>query len=430
MAFPEIELPADLPLNVPVRFEPKVSPSLLHNTQVKLSLARFPEEQEDFGPDDWSQGAKVERVRQLVQFWKTEYDWATREEAIQNTFDHYMVNLDVPDYGLVNLHFVYRKSGVQNTIPLLFCHGWPGSFLESRYVLEPLTMSAKNGGPVFDVVVPSIPGFGFSPAPRKGGVGPSVVARAYKLLMSDVLGYRDGFVTQGGDFGSFISRSLAIQYPELVIAQHLNMFPVPPPTLLSAPLTYLRWCASFITYSSFEKEALKIRRNFELDQSGYLEQQKTRPQTLGFALGDSPLGLLAWFVEKFHDWVDVEGTASLSNSDTIDLVMMHWIQGATPGLRFYREAFWGGKRDADDTFGVYVPAPTGVSMYAKEQLHCPRDWAAQAGNIVFWKEHATGGHFSSLERPEQFLQDMKDFVTTKAVKQSISHHLGSDFIKF
>ena len=279
------------------------------------------------------------------------------------------MRLNVPGHGDLVLHFVHKKSGSPSAIPLLFCHGWPGSFLESRYILDPLASPSKSQGPAFDVVVPSIPGFGFSPAPIKGGVGPTIVARAYKLLMVDVLKYDKGFVTQGGDFGSFISRSIAIQYPQLVIAQHLNMFPVPPPTPVSAPLAYIRWCLSPLTYSDFEKKSLEIRRNFELDQSGYLEQQKTRPQTLGFALGDSPLGLLAWFVEKFHDWVDVEGNAYLSDADTLDLVMMHWIQGATPGLRFYREAFWGGKRDADETFETYVRVPTGVSMYAKEQLH-------------------------------------------------------------
>jgi hypothetical protein len=200
--------------------------------------------------------------------------------------------------------------------------------------------------------------------------------------MLDVLKCRSGFVTQGGDFGSFISRSIAIQNPNLVIAQHLNMFPVPPPTLLTAPLAYLRWCLSGILYSEFEKTALIVRRNFELDQSGYLEQQKTRPQTLGFALGDSPLGLLAWFVEKFHDWVDVKGSGPLPDTEVIDLVMMHWIQGATPGLRFYREAFWAGKRDADDTFETYVRVPTGVSMYAQEQLHVSRDESDLAYNLL------------------------------------------------
>ncbi|GAM43224.1 hypothetical protein TCE0_047f17854 [Talaromyces pinophilus] len=411
----------DVPLNTPVKYTPKVSPEFLGLTKSKLSLARYPEEQVDFADDDWTQGAKVKEVRRLAEFWEKEYKWEAMEAKL-NKLDHYLVKVDVPGYGPLVLHYVYKKSTASNAVPFLFCHGWPGSFLESRHILEPLTNQNK-GDLAFDVVVPSIPGFGFSPAPKRSGIGPTSVAKAYKILMVDVLGYSSGFATQGGDFGSFISRSIAIQYPDLVIAQHLNMFPVPPPTLLSAPLAYLRWTFSGLLYSKFEKNALAVRKNFELDQSGYLELQKTRPQTLGFALGDSPLGLLAWFVEKFHDWVDVNGSGTLPDSEVIDLVMMHWIQGATPGLRFYREAFWGGKRDAEETFETYVQVPTGVSMYDKEQLHCPRDWAAQAANIVFWREHAQGGHFSTLERPDQFLEDMKSFFKTPAVKKSISRHV-------
>lgn len=242
--------------------------------------------------------------------------------------------------------------------------------MEAVKVVDELSNPKDKGTQAFHFVAPSIPGFGFSPAPLKSGVGPVILARAYHILMTQVLGYR-WFATQGGDFGSFITRSIAIQYPNSVVAQHLNMFPVPPPTLWTAPLAYIRWTLSSVLYSRFEKDALEIRHNFELDQSGYLEQQKTRPQTLGFALGDSPLGLLAWFVEKFHDWADCHD--ALSDDDIITLVMMHWIQGATPGLRFYREAFGCGKREADSTFETYVSAPTGVSMYAKEQLHVSKE---------------------------------------------------------
>lgn len=235
-------------------------------------------------------------------------------------------------------------------------------------MVRELTEPSGPDQQAFHLVAPSIPGFGFSPAPSVSGVGPEIVARAYKILMTDVLGYK-WFVTQGVDFGSFITRSIALQYPAVVRAQHLNMFPVPPPKPFSAPRAYLRWCLSRFFYTPFENEALRVRRNFEVDQSGYLEQQKTRPQTLGFALGDSPLGLLAWFVEKFHDWGDVE--EAFTSDVIITLVMMHWIQGATPGLRFYREAF-GSRREAEKTFEAYVACPTGVSMYAKEQLHVSR----------------------------------------------------------
>lgn len=232
-------------------------------------------------------------------------------------------------------------------------------------MVSDLTNSHSPEDPSFHLIAPSIPGFGFSPAPCRSGVGPEVVARAYKILMTDILQY-PWFVTQGGDFGSFITRSISLQFPGVVRAAHLNMFPVPPPTIWKAPLAYLRWCLSGFLYSDFEREAVRVRCNFETDQSGYLEQQRTRPQTLGFALGDSPLGLLAWFAEKFHDWVGVH--EALGDDDIITLVMMHWIQGATPGLRFYREAF-GERREAERTFEAYVAVPTGVSMYGREQLH-------------------------------------------------------------
>ncbi|KAF3390248.1 putative epoxide hydrolase [Penicillium rolfsii] len=405
----------DLKFNVPVPYKLHVDRELLGLTKQKLALARYPEEQTDFTESNWAQGAKVSRVKELADFWRDEYRWEDEEERLNTVFNHFIVKVDVPGYGSLVLHYVHHRSKNTNAMPLLFSHGWPGSFVEAVRIVHPLTQPESASDPSFHFVAPSIPGFGFSPAPTKSGVGPEVVARAYKILMVDVLHY-PRFVTQGGDFGSFITRSIAIQFPQLVRAQHLNMFPVPPPTFTSAPLAFLRWCFAAVTYSDFERQALAVRENFEKDQSGYLELQKTRPQTLGFALGDSPIGLLAWFVEKFHDWGDVY--EEFSDTDIITFVMMHWIQGATPGLRFYREAFGSSKREAEKTFETYLSVPTGVSMYSKEQLHCPRDWAAQAANIQYWKEYERGGHFSSLERPDLFVKDVRTFFSSKTVMKS------------
>ncbi|CAG8948038.1 unnamed protein product [Penicillium salamii] len=408
--------PNELKFNVPVPYDICVDRELLDLTIQKLKLARYPEEQSDFGENNWTQGAKVSRVRQLAEHWQHKFNWDAQEKILNNAFNHFIVKLDVPGYGALVLHYTHTQASSSNAIPLLFSHGWPGSFVEALRIVKPLSNPSDAKEPSFHIIAPSIPGFGFSPAPTKSGAGPNVVARAYKILMTEVLGYPK-FVTQGGDFGSFITRSIAIQYPDSVRAQHLNMFPVPPPTFSSAPVAYIRWCLSAITYTDFEHKALQIRRNFEKDQSGYLEQQKTRPQTLGFALGDSPVGLLAWFVEKIHDWAEVYD--AFSDDDIITLVMMHWIQGATPALRFYREAF-GDRREAERTFETYVSAPTGVSMYAKEQLHCPRDWADRAANIQFWRENEKGGHFSSLERPDLFVKDVREFFSSDAVLHSWS----------
>ncbi|PYI09798.1 putative hydrolases or acyltransferase [Aspergillus sclerotiicarbonarius CBS 121057] len=405
----------DLKFNTPIPYTIHVDRELLDITKQKLALARYPEEQTDFGPDNWTQGAKVERVKHLAEFWREGYDWDEEERRLNTIFNHFLVKVDVPGYGPIVLHYTHTTSSFPNAIPLLFCHGWPGSFVEASRVIKPLTEPENETNAAFHFIAPSIPGFGFSPAPTKSGLGPNAVARAFKTLMTDVLGY-EKFVTQGGDFGSFITRSMAMQYPGVIRAQHLNMFPVAPPSLWTAPGAYLRWCLSGIMYSEFEREAVRRRAGFEMDGSGYLEMQRTRPQTVGFGLGDSPVGVLAWVVEKVHEWVDV-GEA-VGDGDVITLVMMHWVQGVVPGLRFYREAFGDGRREAERAFEGYVGVPTGVSMFAKEQLHCPRDWAARVANIQFWREYDRGGHFSSLERPDLFVKDLSEFFSSEVVLES------------
>ncbi|KAH0425406.1 epoxide hydrolase [Colletotrichum camelliae] len=379
-----------LELNHPTPFSVTIDSELLKVTEQKLLYCRFPEEQTDFTDDDWSQGAKVARVRELAEYWRNEYNWKDQEA--------------VPDYGLVTLHYTHTKSFSPNAIPLLFVHGWPGSFLEASRIVEKLTMAdhEDDNSPSFHVIAPSIPGFGFSPAPLRSGVGPAVVARAFKVLMTDVLKYT-WFVTQGGDLGAFITRWMAIQSPSIVRAQHFNTFPAPAPTFGAAPFAYLRLRMSGILYSR--------------DQSAYIDMQETRPQTLGFALGDSPIGLLAWFVEKLQSWLDVP--EALSNDDIINLVMMHWIQGATPGLRFFREAF-GDSREADKAFDKHLKTPTGVSIFPGEIMPCPRDWAGQLANIKFWCQHEHGGHFPALECPDDLINDIRKFLCSKEMRKILS----------
>lgn len=393
-----------------------IDDELVELTKAKLKLARFPIEQ-DIDESDWSQGARVAKVKEVADYWLNEYDWREIEKNLNNEFKHYKTVVDIPKYGELRLHFVHELSNREDAIPLLFCHGWPGSFIEIRKVVKELANPVDSTKPAFHVVVPSIPGFGFSDAPKRHGINPSKVAIAYDKIMNKVLGY-EWYVTQGGDFGSFISRSIGHQFPSRCKAQHLNMFPVAPPTIFN-PCVYIRYLLRNYTYTDWEKEALRFRKNFEIDQSGYLEQQKTRPQTIGFAVGDSPIGLLAWFIEKFHDWVDTR-YYNFTNEEIVNFCMMHWIQGCTPGFRFYHESFYL-SNDTDNTFEYYNSQPTGVSMYPKEQLHCPRDWATKAANIVFWREHNEGGHFSSVEQPEKFLKDIQDFVTSREVKRVLKN---------
>ena len=228
-------------LNKPAPYKLHISDELLNLTKQKLQLARFPEEQTDVGDDDWSQGAKVKVVKRLAEYWSNGYDWRAEEvndralwvhvrlltilEArINAEFNQFKVKIDIPDYGPQVLHYAHHTSPSPDAIPLLFVQGWPGSFLEARKIIQPLTNPPDASMQAFHVVVPSIPGFGPGDAPEKSGLGPKATANGFKRLMVEVLGYKR-FVTQGGDWGSMITRSMALMYPQNVRACHYNFFP-------------------------------------------------------------------------------------------------------------------------------------------------------------------------------------------------------------
>ncbi|KAF6804029.1 epoxide hydrolase [Colletotrichum sojae] len=401
-----------LEMNRPTRFAVSVDRDLLQTTERRLLLSRFPEELADVADDDSSHGVKISRVRELADHWRNQYNWEDQERKLNGTFDHYLVKINVPEYGLLTLQYTQTESPRPGAIPLLFLHGWPGSFVEASKIVGPLSRGDPDDDSkaVFHVVTPSIPGFGLSPAPFRSGVGPEVVARAFRILMTDVLGYPTFATHGGGHLGASIARWIAIQSPGAVKAQHFASFPAPPPTMRSAPLARLRMRCSRVLYSKCERNMLRNRRLFEAERSTHVELQRRSPQTLGVALGDSPVGLLAWFVEQMDTWGDAPG--SLDNDEIIDMVMMHWVQGATPGLRFFKEAFGAG-REAERAFEQYVQVPTGVSVFRNEVLPCPKDWARQVANVRFWSQHDEGGQFPALECPETFVEDLRDFLSPK-----------------
>jgi len=296
-------------------------------------------------------------------------------------------------------------------------HGWPGSFLESRKLIKPLTEPSSPTAQAFHLIIPSLPGYGPGDAPAKSGFGPVRTARAFKQLMVDTLGYQR-FVAQGGDWGAFVVRSMAMLYPEHVRACHHNFVPCGPPPWYKAPLTMGRLMLSPFLYSRAEKKGMERLQYYMKEQTGYLKQQSTRPQSLGFGLGDSPLGLLAWLVEKYHEWMDLDHY-EMPDDEILAFVMMHWVQGATPGLRYYKAAF----SETEDSgtqkaFTVYHSTPIGVSCFPMEIMP-PRDWVSHIANVQFWREHAAGGHFPHVECPDKIVNDLRDFFSMEVIKSAM-----------
>lgn len=244
-----------------------------------------------------------------------------------------------------------------------------------------------------------------------------MTARAFNQLMVNVLGY-ERYLTHGGDWGAFISNSLAIQYPQHMRAQHLTFIPCAPPPWYKYPLAMGRLILNSYLYSAADKKALDRLQYYLKEQNGYLKVQSTRPQSLGFGLGDSPIGLLGWLLEKYHEWMDVEHY-DMPADETLAFVMMHWMQGATPGLRYYKAAY--SEKDPScvkKAFTLYTSTPTGVSHFPME-MTSPREWVAAVVNIQFWKDHDTGGHFPSVECPEKLVEDIRDFFSLNVVKSAM-----------
>lgn len=406
-------------LNIPVAYRLDVSDELLTVTKQKLQLARYPEELVDLAEGDWDQGSKVSVVRRLAAYWLSGYDWRTTEASINRTFNQYKVkvNTDTP-YGDHIIHFAHHPSQEESAVPLLFVSGWPGSFLEARKLIEPLTSPTEGkGDQAFHLVVASVPGFGPGDPPTKTCFGPVTTAKAFKALMVDVLGY-DRFVTQGGDIGASITRLMACLFPQHVRACHFNFLPVRPPAWYQAPLTTGRFLLRDYLYTEQERENIAHMLQWQAEESAYGAIQRTKPQTLGFGLGDTPIGLLAWFVEKYHSWMDTSNY-TMPDDEVLTFVMMHWIQGATPGLRFYKasgqENLEGGPTRAT-AWKEYIKTPIGFSSFPKELARPPLDWVKAVANLQFYREHDRGGHFPSVECPELLIHDLRQWFGSRTVK--------------
>ena len=372
-----------------VPFHAAVPEADLADLRARLKQARWPEPQP---VDDWSQGVPLAYLQDLCRYWAETYDWR-RVEARLNALPQYSTVID----GLA-IHLVHVRSARRDALPLLLTHGWPGSVLEYLDVVGPLTDPTAHGGAAedaFQLVVPSLPGYGFSDKPASTGWGLERTAHAWAQVMAR-LGYRR-YGAAGSDWGTSISTLLARQDPAHVAGIHL----VPP---LAAPDP-----STLDDLTHAEHAALADGERRARTGSAYSELHRTRPQTLGYGLLDSPVALCAWLVEKLWAWTGPE--SRLSRDQMLDQVTLYWLTGTgASSARLYWESIeqvtgWLTEPDCEA-----VTVPTGCSVFAEEVPRPSRRWAARRfPDIRYWAEHDRGGHFPALEAPDLLVDDLRAF---------------------
>jgi pimeloyl-ACP methyl ester carboxylesterase len=363
-----------------------VPDDVLDDLRTRLARTRWPDTE---CVDDWSQGIPLAYTRALADYWANDYDWRAREAAL-NRFDQFVTEID----GL-EIHFIHQRSPHDEAFPLLITHGWPGSIVEFHKVIEPLTNPPSGrAADAFHVICPSLPGYGFSGKPTRTGWGVERIAQAWETLMLR-LGY-DRYGAQGGDWGAAVTTQIGRNRGHCA-GIHLNM-PIgrPTPEAMKNP-------------TAEEQRALAALAEHRKWGTGYSKQQSTRPQTLGYGLLDSPVGQMAWIVEKFWAWMDCDGNPEnvLSRDELLDNVMVYWVTGTgASSARLYWESFraWG-KMDR-------VELPTGVASFPGEILGPPRSWCEPVYNITHWTDMPRGGHFAAFEQPELFVDDVRAFFAT------------------
>ncbi|MCB2075609.1 MAG: epoxide hydrolase [Novosphingobium sp.] len=350
----------------------------------RLDTVRWPDRET---VDDWSQGTPLAVLQDLVAYWREGYDWRKCESRL-NSLGQFVTELD----GLA-IHFLHVRSPHENALPLLITHGWPGSIIEFMRVIAPLTDPVAHGGKAqdaFHVIAPSLPGYAFSGKPTQPGWGAERIARAWAELMTR-LGYGH-WVAQGGDWGSLITYAIGMQAPAGCAGIHLNM-PIGGPTEEARR-----------NPTPQEMHALERMQYYQDWDSGYSKQQQTRPQSLGYGLVDSPVGLAGWIYEKLHGWSDNDGDACavLGRDAVLDNIMLYWLPATgASAARLYWESF-ARIRPSE------ILLPSGISVFPKEITPSPRAWVERRmKNIVHWNELDKGGHFAAWEQPELFVNELR-----------------------
>ncbi len=372
-------------------FEIRIPQAALDDLRERLARTRWPDAIPGSG---WEYGADLAFMQELVADWRDDFDWRAQEERL-NRSPHFRAEI-----GGFGVHFLHERGRGPEPIPLILTHGWPGSFLEFLEVIPRLTDPARFGGDPavsFDVVVPSLPGYAFSDRPAAAGMNVFRIAELWARLMEG-LGYKR-FGAQGGDWGASISTALGLAVPERLIGIHLNYIPGSLRPWLGEGTRPL---------SETERDFLAGAERWYDTEGAYAHVQRFEPQTLAYALNDSPAGLAAWIVEKFRDWSDCDGDVlgRFGRDLLLTNVSLYWLtKTAHSASRIYFET-----RKAPLVLGPdqRVRVPCGIVRFAKESPFPPREWIERCYDVARWTEMPRGGHFAALEEPELFAGDVKE----------------------
>ena len=381
--------------NAPIiPFEIDISDAAISDLQRRLATTRMPDQIAD---TTWEYGTDSSYLTELLNYWQNDFDWKKQESEL-NEFDQFKTEID----GL-DMHFIHQRSENPDAIPLMIVHGWPGSVAEFSKIVGPLTDPVAHGGDITDsyhVIAPSLPGFGFSERPSEPGYSPEKMAHILAGLMQR-LGYEQ-YAIAGGDWGAIINRHLANNYPERLIGLHSNMVLAGPPADAAHRDDVPEAISSLRT----------ARTAYMLNEVGYQRIQGTKPQSLGYGLNDSPAGLAAWIVEKFHGWSDMPQGADgdlddyFTKDELLTNIAIYWFtETITSSARIYYE---NSKTPIAKPI-EYIDVPTGVALYPAEIFITPRSWVAAAYDLRHYSLMEKGGHFAALEQTESYLNELNTF---------------------
>lgn len=372
------------------RFQIQVSDEVLDDLKYRLEHIRWPDQLEGLG---WQRGTEINYLKSLISYWKEQYDWRAQEKEL-NHFSQFHCDVDG-----IDIHFVHERGKGPNPIPIILTHGWPDSYLRYKKIIPLLTDPESYGGSPedsFDVIVPSLPGFGFSSKPKHSGVNNYFISELWAKLMTEKLGYSK-FAAAGGDIGSGVTRYLALNHPELLMGIHLSDIGIIRDLITSQDNAGL---------SEEELNYKKTASKWISKEGGYMSIQSTKPQTLAYGLSESPVGLAAWIIEKFREWSDCSGDLrkSFSEDELLTNIMIYWVTNTIgSSANIYYE-----NMHSLPPIG-HIDVPTGLALFPADVLLPPKEWTMRNLNITRFTTLPRGGHFTAMEDPEHLAEEIREF---------------------